>query len=185
MASKIPRATLLEALQSFAAELGETPTRTQMDDAGPYSSAPYYTEWGSWNDALDAAGLAANHRADIGDEELCEELRRIDDEVGRLPRFEDMDDYGEFSAHTYVRRFGSWEAAKEAAGLAGETRTSRRIPERALVAALWDLRDELGRTPTQEEMNELGDFSQRPYYRAFDSWGAALEAAGFQADWGV
>ncbi|WP_158057338.1 homing endonuclease associated repeat-containing protein [Halorussus halophilus] len=182
MASEIPREKLVEALQNFAVALGETPTRAQMNENGPYSSTPYYSEWGSWNDALAAAGLTTNHRTDISDEELCEELRRVRNELDRLPRFEDMDDHGEFSPHTYTRRFGSWAAAKEQAGLAGETRTSRRIPECALVAALWALRDEIGRTPTQQDMNELGDFSQRPYYRAFDSWGAALEAAGLESD---
>lgn len=180
MASEIPREKLLDALQAFAAELDETPTRKQMNETGPYSSSPYYSEWGSWNEALAAAGLTTNHRTDISNDELCAELQRVKEQLGRLPRFEDMDDHGEFSPHTYSRRFGSWETAKEEAGLAKETRTSRRIPERALVAALWDLRDEIGRTPTQQDMNDLGDFSQRPYYRAFDSWATALEAAGFE-----
>ena len=67
--------TLLDALRELAEELGKTPTRTEMNDHGPYSSTPYYTRWGSWNAALEAAGLGVNHRNDVSDEELIEDLQ--------------------------------------------------------------------------------------------------------------
>jgi hypothetical protein len=171
------RETLIADLLAFAEELGETPTRTQMNERGPHSQTPYYTEFGSWNDALRSAGLTTNHENDVPTEALIEALRRLDDELDRLPRFEDMEEYGRYSGHTYLRRFGSWSEAKEAAGLAGERRTSRRVKESALIGAMRELAEELGRAPTQTEMNELGEFSQRPYYRVWDSWTEALDAA--------
>lgn len=182
MSSEISAERLVADLQTFAAELGKTPTRAQMNEDGPHSSTPYYSEWGSWNAALEAAGLATNHREDTTDEELCAELRRLAGELDRLPRFEDMAEYGAFSPHTYARRFGSWGEAKAEAGLDEETRTSRRIPEPKLVDALRELADELGKTPTQEEMSEYGRYSHRPYYRAFDSWEDALETAGLNSE---
>ncbi|MFC6723004.1 homing endonuclease associated repeat-containing protein [Halobium palmae] len=176
----IPREELLEALREFADEIGETPTRTQMNESGPYSSMPYYREFGSWNAALEAAGLDVNHENSISDERLVEEMLRVEEEVGRLPRFEDMEEHGEFSGHTYLRRWGSWSAAKEAAGLTSDRRTSRRLSRECLVEAIDELTVELGRPPTQQEMNEVGAYSHRAFYREWGSWAAALEAAGYE-----
>ncbi len=141
---------------------------------------PYYREFGSWNEALNAAGLLTNHRNDVPDEELIDELRRVATTLDRTPRFEDVEEYGMFSASTYMRRWGSWPDAKEAAGLRRETRTSRRIERSELLDALDELAREVGKAPTQEEMNELGRFSQRPYYREWGSWAEALRAGGFE-----
>jgi hypothetical protein len=173
------REQLLDDLRAFAAELGKTPTRTEMNDRGPHSSTPYYTAFGSWNDALRAAGFGTNHENDVSDERLIEELRRLAKDLERVPRFEDMADHGAFSPHTYMRRWGSWPEAKDAAGLDARTTTSRRISEGELLEALRDLAVERGRPPTIADMNEHGPYSHRPYYRTFDSWNAALGAAGF------
>jgi hypothetical protein len=43
-----------------------------------------------------------------------------------------------------------------------------------------ELAAEVGGAPTQTEMNERGEFSQRLYYREWDSWGKALAAAGVE-----
>jgi hypothetical protein len=96
----IDREMLLEALTDFAAELRETPTRTQMNDVGPYSQTLYYREFGSWNAVLGAAGLSTNHENEIMDARLIVELMRVAEEVERLPRFEDMEAVGQFSGQT-------------------------------------------------------------------------------------
>lgn len=180
MSSSIPREDLLAALRDLAADLGTPPTRTEMNDHGEYSHAPYYTEFGSWNDAVRAAGLGTNHENDISDETLIADLQRLAADLDRTPTFEDMDEHGEHAGSTYVRRFGSWPKAKEAAGLDPKTTTSRRTSREELIAAVRDLAGDLGKPPTQEEMNESGEFSHRPYYREFGSWADALEAAGYE-----
>lgn len=180
--STFSRDELIELLRTFARDLGDTPTRTEMNDDGPVSSTPYYTEFDSWTAALQAAGLEPSHRNDIPDSELIAELQRLADKLPRLPRFEDMAEHGTFSPHTYVRRWGSWSEAKGAAGLDEETRTSRRKSPTELKAAIRELEAELGYPPTQRDMNELGAYSHRPFYRAWDSWGDALRAAGCDPD---
>jgi hypothetical protein len=175
----IGRGELLDALHELAEAVDGTPTRTEMNERGRYSSGPYYTEFEGWNDALAAAGLGTNHRNDVSRAELREELQRVADEVGRLPRVADMDEHGRFHGTTYLRRFDSWAAAKRAAGLDGATRTTRRIEREALLDAVHDLAAELGHAPTQQEMNDLGRYSQRPYYREWDSWADVLRTVGY------
>jgi hypothetical protein len=176
----LSRDTLVDALREFAADLGEPPTRAQMNDDGPYSAGPYYRVLDSWNDALRAAGLEPNHENDVSDDRLIAALQRLAEAMDRVPRFEDMAAAGDFSPHTYTRRWGSWLAAKDAAGLCAETRTSRRVERDELVRAMRELAAEVGGAPTQTEMNERGEFSKRPYYREWDSWGEALAAAGVE-----
>jgi 5-methylcytosine-specific restriction endonuclease McrA len=47
----------LEAIADLAGELGQTPTRVEMLEMGEYSETPYRRIFGSWNEAVRAAGL--------------------------------------------------------------------------------------------------------------------------------
>lgn len=62
--NKISREDLLQGLVRFAEQVGETPTRTQMSEEGPYSGSAYNREFGSWNGAIECAGLTPNHEPD-------------------------------------------------------------------------------------------------------------------------
>ncbi len=183
MASKLSAETLISDLQAFAGELGDVPTRTQMNEKGPHSATPFYTQFGSWNNALKAAELETNHENEIPEEELLRSLRNLADELGHAPLFEEMDRYGKYSGHSYLRRFGSWPKAKEAAGLNPQTTTSRRISREELVAEMVELENRLDKTPSQKDMREHGRYSHRPYYREFDSWEHAHEVAGIDPEY--
>jgi len=52
-------------IQRVADELGEAPTMREYDDHGAYSVKPFKTHFGTWNDALRAAGLSVNKPHDI------------------------------------------------------------------------------------------------------------------------
>ncbi|WP_435160013.1 homing endonuclease associated repeat-containing protein [Halorubrum sp. SY-15] len=54
--NRIPREDLLDELQRLGEELGKTPTRKEMEEAGAYAENPYRREFGSWSEALLAAG---------------------------------------------------------------------------------------------------------------------------------
>lgn len=171
----------LEALREFADELGNTPTRTEMDRDGPFSSSPYYTRWGSWNDALRAAGLEPNHEY-VSDDDLLEDLRRLADERGEPVLVDDVDEHGKYDPKTYFRRFGTWFDARERAGLVGDDiRPGRRIDEDELIDALRDRALELGRPPSQSELNDGDGPSLTPYLTRWGTWERALEAAGLDA----
>lgn len=57
---KVAREDLIAELQRVAGELGSPPTYHTVGEHGEYSGFPYQQEFGSWNDALKAAGLEVN-----------------------------------------------------------------------------------------------------------------------------
>lgn len=62
-----------------------------------------------------------------------------------------------------------------------ETRENGKVPREKLIAELKRLAKELGRTPTQADMNsDRAKYSIRPYQREFGSWNAALKAVGLE-----
>lgn len=182
MSQSLSETELLDDLREFGEELGHAPTRPEMNESGPHSSTPYYNRFGSWNEALELAGFEPNHQ-EVSDEELFAELQRLEEELGHEPRIKDMREHGEYAPTTFARRFGSWLEAREAAGQAG---TAERLDGRAsrdeLVEALRDLAMDLGRSPSQKDMDEHGEYSVRPFYRVFGSWIDALDAAGMEPD---
>lgn len=109
-------------------------------------------------------------------EDLLDELRRLADELGRTPGRDDVQDHSPHSPTTYYRRFGSYREACEEAGL--EPNGHAPVSEEELIRALQDLADELGRTPTRREMNEMGEFGATSYWRVFGGYADACEAAG-------
>jgi hypothetical protein len=82
---------------------------------------------------------------------------------------------GKYGVTTVIRRFGSWNAAVEAAGL--ETTVERNIPDDKLFSALYDLWVALGRQPSYSEIQSPAcPFHVTTYERRFGSWRQALEA---------
>lgn len=61
MPKDLSNETLLENLKAFAKEIGETPSANQMTDHGPHAVNSYSRTFGSWNSALEMAGLDKNH----------------------------------------------------------------------------------------------------------------------------
>ena len=109
---------LREELSRLSDELGRSPTTRDMDDKGSFSSVVYQNRWGSWNGALDAAGLKARTQGtQLSRTDLIAELQRLADDLGRPPKTTDMDEHGTYSYGVYINRFGSWNSALEIAGL--------------------------------------------------------------------
>jgi len=168
--------TLITALQEFAEDLSRPPTTDEMDQDGPYTTGPYKRVFGNWNRALRRAGLEVTYPRNVSEEDLLSELRGLAQELGHVPRRDEMRDQGKWGGEIYQERFGSWNEALAAAGF--EPNARWRIPREELIAELQALRKELGHPPTTTEMNEHGRFSIDPYQREFGAWRTALQAAG-------
>lgn len=56
-------------------------------------------------------------RPRIPDETLLDELRRVSEQLGKVPTAVQMDKHGDYPVTTYRNHFGRWSVAIRAAGL--------------------------------------------------------------------
>lgn len=118
-----------------------------------------------------------NHdKRNISDDDLLSDLRRVASEQSEQQvKQRTYKECGKYGVTTVIRRFGSWNAAVEAAGL--ETTVERNIPDDKLFSALYDLWVALGRQPSYSEIQSPAcPFHVTTYERRFGSWRQALEA---------
>src|SRR5213080_2488373 len=131
---------------------------------------------------IDPAALAqfqAGIRRRYTDEQILEALRASAARLGRSPTMKEFaaDPGAAMHPQTVIEHFGTWNAAKRAAGL-----MPRRFATRdELVAQLRTLGEELGRTPTAQDIRaRRGSMpSASLYWHTFGSLTTALKEAGF------
>lgn len=112
----ITDAELLDDLRRVAQILGSQTVRySEYPVHGRCASRVFETRFGSWNEALLAAGLQVGRRQDIFDVELFENMQHVWVVYGRQPRREEMArPTSAFAKGTYEHRFGGWRKALEA-----------------------------------------------------------------------
>jgi len=128
-------------------------------------------------DAL--AAFQAGIRRRYSDEQILEALRASAERLGRSPTMKEFaaDPGAGMHPQTVIEHFGTWNAAKRAAGL-----MPRRFATREeLVAELRRLGEELGRVPTARDLDERRGTmpSKSLYWHTFGSLSTALREAGF------
>ena len=125
------------------------------------------------------AEFQAGIRKRYSDDQILAELRACAERLGRSPTMREFAADAETAVHpqTVIEHFGSWNAAKRAAGL-----VPRRFATREeLLGLLRTLGDELGRPPTARDIDEhKGRMpSKSLYWHTFGSLTNALREAGF------
>lgn len=178
---------LCEKLCKFAEKLGHTPLRRELDtcrDSNMPCSQTYIAHFGTWRDALIAAGLPAYNRCRKGitDEELLDILHRLAKEIGKTPSAYDLGKYEWApSVSTYMRHFGSWNQALECAGFEAKKRmpVQPRLSDEERVArrkakAWKQLEAFIARERHAPSPDDLGKKTNTPCYRTcvkyFGSW---------------
>jgi hypothetical protein len=133
-------------------------------------------------EGIDEAALAefrAGIRRRYTDEQILDELVASASRLGRSPTMREFAADPEARVHpqTVIEHFGTWNAAKRAAGL-----TPRRfISREELLEQLRLLGADLGRTPTARDVGEHHGriASKSLIWHTFGSLAAALKEAGF------
>jgi hypothetical protein len=132
--------------------------------------------------AIDQEALAAFRaglRRRYTDEQILAELRASAERLGRSPTMREFAADTAASVHpqTVIEHFGTWNAAKRAAGL----RPRRFISRDELLDQLRELGAELGRTPTARDLEaRRGTMASKSLiWHTFGSLTAALNEAGF------
>ena len=130
-------------------------------------------------DPAELASFQTAIRRRYSDEQLLEELRASAERLGRSPTMKEFaaDEGAKVHPQTVIEHFGTWNAAKRAAGLVPR----RFVTREELVAVLKQLGDELGRPPTARDLDERrGSMpSKSLYWHTFGSLSSALAEAGF------
>jgi hypothetical protein len=132
--------------------------------------------------AIDQEALAAFRaglRRRYTDEQILDELRASAERLGRSPTMREFAADADAAVHpqTVIEHFGTWNAAKRAAGL----RMRRFISREELLQQLRELGAELGRTPTARDLEgRRGAMASKSLiWHTFGSLTAALNEAGF------
>ena len=125
------------------------------------------------------AEFQAGLRKRYTDEQILDQLKACAARIGRSPTMREFAADTETTVHpqTVIEHFGSWNAAKRAAGL-----VPRRFATREeLLDQLRRLGEELGRTPTARDLDERRATmpSKSLYWHTFGSLTTALREAGF------
>ena len=125
------------------------------------------------------AEFQAGIRKRYTDDQILGELQACAERLGRSPTMREFAADRETTVHpqTVIEHFGSWNAAKRAAGL-----VPRRFATREeLLGLLRELGEELGRPPTARDIDEhKGRLpSKSLYWHTFGSLTNALREAGF------
>src|SRR3954467_10342708 len=125
------------------------------------------------------ATFQAGLRRRYSDEAILAELRASAERLGKSPTMREFAADPETAGHpqTVIQHYGSWNAAKRAAGL-----VPRRFATRdELVRLLTELGDELGRVPTARDLDQRRGTmpSKSLYWPTFGSLTQALREAGF------
>jgi len=108
---------LCKDLNRVKSKIGRTPRMYDIEEFGKFSSSPYISAFGGWNNALEYCSLDINQKSSVTKDELLEELERVSDKIGETPTTRQMDKFGNFSSHTYSKHFGCWSDAIKEAGL--------------------------------------------------------------------
>ena len=130
-------------------------------------------------DPKELAAFQAGIRKRYTDDQILEQLRECAGRLGRSPTMKEFGADESTTAHpqTVIEHFGSWNAAKRAAGLVPR----RFATKEELLGLLRELGESLGRVPTAKDIDaSRGRLpSKSLYWHTFGSLAKALREAGF------
>ena len=131
-------------------------------------------------DEAELAAFRAGLRRRYTDEDILEELRTAAERLGRSPTMREFARDPDAGVHpqTVIEHFGTWNAAKRAAGLYPR----RFLTRDELLEQLRGLGEELGRVPTARDLGARRRSlpSASLYAHTFGSLANALREAGFE-----
>lgn len=177
MSKRISSSDLIHELQRLDDVVDSSPKASDMTDIGKYGENTYVRRFGSWNEALNEAGIKENKERNIRDKELISELQRLKAEAGTVPPASLMNERGKYSEGPYLSRFGSWNEALKTAGI--EPNFHQDINKDNLREELFRLKEVLGHVPRYEEVEKHSTYGKSTFERFFGSWNNALEDVGF------
>ena len=109
---KIDSDELIKDLISVSLKIDKAPTMSEYNANGSYENSVYIRRFGSWNKALQSAGLTINNRQ-YNELELLQNLQNVWIKLGKQPARRDMDNklISTISSGAYLRFYSTWSNA--------------------------------------------------------------------------
>ncbi len=104
---------VVEDLKKVSSELSTNKiTQKLYGEHGAYDVSTAIRKFGTWNKALEMAGLKASHVLNVSDEELYSNILTLWEHLGRQPRRAELtNQLSRYSQNPYYRRFSTWTNA--------------------------------------------------------------------------
>lgn len=172
-------------LQAFAKELGRSPTWREVHGNKNMPSLSLYKRYfGNFDEMLKIANLNVNQIRNVSDEDLLEQLRLLQKELGHSPSQREVAQSsrnGLCSCEPVFRKhFGSLNEALKNIGSSQDRQVG--LTKKDLVVQLQKLKDKLGKVPTIGDLAEASarneTASYTVFYDRFKTWNNALRKAG-------
>lgn len=164
------------------AQLVRQPTlsRTEFKKHARVSPTTISRHFGSWEKALQAAGLGERFDSSsktVSKDEVLAELRRVSALLGtQVFKVEQFEAHARFTVAVVRARFGSWHKAMKVAGLATNA-LGKRYTDDDCFENLLSVWTHYGRAPTHDEMTRSPSVvGPKAYIRRFGTWTKALQA---------
>jgi hypothetical protein len=144
----------IAAIQSVDASLDRVVMANDIDRETDKRLADVVETFGSWDGALEAAGIDVQ-------EQICEELLRLNRELGHPPSPQDVNEHGHVSATMVRKQFESFESAVERATARPQSRSRRELFDGrcrqglAAVVTLWRATRISARAVSERVRNDL------------------------------
>lgn len=163
---------------------GEAPKLREMDEYSMCSAGTYKSRFDSWNELLKENGYLPNLGKPqmYSDEDLVNEIKRVNDICEGTPSQSDMKEHGDISIPTYNERFGGWNESLKAAGF--EVAHEKFIDKEKLLDDIKTVSENYcgGDPPTCNQMRKHGEYSVVAYFNRFGSWDNALDELNMEID---
>jgi hypothetical protein len=131
----------------------------------------------SFETNVEIAGHMRSHQVSIPAETIIDELQRLAEEKGRVPKQSEIEEETEFTKGAVRSTFGSWDEGLEAAGL--DSRTNG-YSDAEIIEELQRVASQIGHSPSRNEWRELGRISANAVQAHFGSWNEGLRAANLE-----
>ena len=175
----ITNQTLVDDLLSVCESLGVIKLSQKVyEENGKFSVATYKKRFGTWNNALELAGLEITKQLKkIPLDDLVNDLKHISNKLNGKNLTQDIyRQYGRYDVKTYKIRFGTWNNALKKAGLEVSAVGKYSIEELfENILTVWNYK---GAQPRQGDIDnkKISRISVSSYKYRFGSWSKALNA---------
>ena len=155
------------------------PRAKDMTNHGNYAANTYKRTFGSWNEAIESAGI--NKRTSskrVSEKEIKKDIKRVIKKLEKVPKGKEYDEHGKYHSSTIYSKIGSFSKAIESLGYEAQRKV---YEDSELKEEMKRVIKKVERYPTKSEWEKISDISREPYLLRWGTWlNAVAEIKGVE-----